>query len=132
MNIPNFAALDPPPELRLLRAWVMDPSMPMVDTAAFYQVFFDTVLGRNIFYHDGLYSLAERMAHSDWLYGNNTLSQSAKDYLEQLICKAGHAVYTQWQQAKLNNPRGEPLYRFREYRDDNILLFERRITEDVS
>jgi hypothetical protein len=119
MNIPNFAALDPPPELRLLRAWVMDPSMPMVDTAAFYQVFFDTVLGRNIFYHDGL-------------YGNNTLSQSAKDYLEQLICKAGHAVYTQWQQAKLNNPRGEPLYRFREYRDDNILLFERRITEDVS
>ncbi len=125
---PRHVILDSPPELRLLRAWVADPCMPTVDMDAFYQTLFDTTLGRNIFYHTGLYNLAATMAQSDDLYGNNTLGQSARDHLELLICQAGHAIYNQWQQAKLNNPRGEPLYRFREYRDDSLLIFERNST----
>lgn len=123
---PRHVILDSPPELRLLRAWAADPNMPTVDLDQFYQALFDTVLGANIFYHNGLYSLAASMAHGDSLYGNNTLSQSARDHLETLICQAGHAIYHQWQAAKLNNPRGEPLYRFKEYRNDSVLIFERK------
>ena len=125
VNLPRVVILDSPPELRLLRAWVANPDMPTVDVTAFYQRLFDTVLSRDVFYHHGLYSLAANLAHSDELYGNNTLEQTARDHLEQLICQAGHAVYSRWQQAKLNHPSGVPLYRFREYQDDSVLIFER-------
>jgi hypothetical protein len=129
-TFPRLVILESPPELRRLRAWAVDPNMPTLDVDAFYQTLFDTVLGRNIFYTNGLYSLATSLAQSDRLYGNNTLSQSSKDHLEQLICQAGHAIWNSWQQAKLNHPSGVPLYRFREFRDDYVLLFELRSAQD--
>lgn len=124
-SLPRLVILDSPLELCRLRAWVANPSMPTVDVDAFYQRLFDAVLSRDVFYHHGLYSLAARLAHSDELYGNNTLEQMARDELEQLICQAGHAIHARWQQAKLNHPSGAPLYRFKRYQDDSVLIFER-------
>lgn len=130
VSFPRLVVIDSPPELRVLRAWVADPSMPTVDLDAFYQALFDAVLSSNVFYHQGLYSLAARVAQSEWLYGNNTLPQSAKDHLELLVCQAGIAIWNKWQEAKLNHPSGAPLYRFKRYQDDSVLLFELRPAQD--
>jgi hypothetical protein len=63
------------------------------------------------------------MAHGDYLFETNTLSQLDRDCLELLICQAGHAVSRQMNQLKLYSMTGELLYQFREYKNDSTIVF---------
>jgi hypothetical protein len=122
-SLPQHVIIDSPPELRALAASTGNPHMPSVDMTAFYQTLYDTIVTRDIFYQEALYRLATQMAHGDYLFGINTLSQLERDQLELLICQAGHAISRQMNQLKLYHPTGELLYHFREYRNDSTLVF---------
>jgi hypothetical protein len=122
-SLPQHVVIDSPPELRALAASTGSPAMPSVDMAMLYQTLYDTIATRDIFYQEALYRLAAQMAHSDYLFETNTLSQLERDQLELLICQAGHAISRQMQRLKLYHPTGELLYHFREYKNDSTLLF---------
>lgn len=123
-TIPRHIVIDSPPELRVLRAWLANPSMPSVDMTMLFQILYDAIAHRDIFYQEALYCLAAQMAQGDYLIENNTLPQIERDQLELLICNAGHAISRQMTQLKLYHPSGELLYHFREYVHDSTLIFE--------
>lgn len=97
--------------------------MPSVDMNMLYQTLYDTIATRDIFYKEALYRLAAQMAHGDYLFETNTLSQLDRDRLELMLCQAGHAISEQMNQLKLYQQTGELLYHFREYKNDSTLIF---------
>jgi hypothetical protein len=122
-DLPRHVILDSPPELRSLVALVGSSHMPTVDWSMLFAALYDTIATRDIFYQEALYRLAAQMAHGDYLFETNTLSQLDRDMLEQLLCHAGHAVSRQLNQLKLYSMTGELLYQFREYKNDSTIIF---------
>jgi hypothetical protein len=98
--------------------------MPSIDFTMLFQTLYDAIATRDKYYQLALYHLATRMAHHDYLIETNTLSQMDRDDLERMIINAGHAIAQQLDAMRLYHPTGQLLYRFREYRHDNILIFE--------
>lgn len=121
---PQTLVLDSPPELRILRAWVANPSMPTVDIDWLYSQIFNAIgTYQENTWKQELYGVADRMAFSDMLYGHNDMTQMERDDLALKIISAGQAAVDYLFRMRAYESDGFFPYAFSEFRSDGLLVF---------
>ncbi|WP_144106668.1 hypothetical protein [Paraburkholderia sp. BCC1886] len=125
MSESQHLVLASPPALRALRQWVVGPPMPTVDVDWLFQQLFGSVQVQDISYSRELYGIADHMAFGDGLWGHNDVTESERLELAQRIILAGEAVTQELHTLGAYQQDGFFPYRFKQYRNDGFLIFER-------
>lgn len=121
---PQTLVLDSPPELRNLRAWVANPSMPTVDIDWMYSQIFDAISNsRENTWKQELYGVADRMAFGDMLYGHSDMTQMERDDLALRIISAGQSFVHYLLRMRAYENDGYFPYAFSQFRSDGLLVF---------